>query len=66
LSALDEQDASFFEEADPHLLDLMRDLRSCCVAAWCWMQRGRAPEVDEAAVWHLHRLKQRRGSSRAT
>jgi len=45
---------------DPDLLALMRDLRSCRVAALCWMQPGRAPAVDEAAAGHLDRLKHRR------
>jgi hypothetical protein len=40
----------------------MRDLRSCRVAALCWMQRGRARAVDEAAEWHLSHLKSLRGA----
>lgn len=60
LSALEEEDASMFDEADPELLTLMRDLRSCRVAALCWMQPGRALAVDEAATWHLDRLRSRR------
>jgi Phosphotransferase enzyme family len=59
LSSLDDEDASLFDEADPGLLGLMRDLRSWCVATLCWLQPGRAPEVDEAAVWHLDHLKER-------
>jgi hypothetical protein len=62
LSALDDEDAALFDEADPRLLALMRDLRSCRVAALCWMQRGRARAVDEAAEWHLSHLKSLRGA----
>jgi Phosphotransferase enzyme family len=38
------------------LLALCRSLRSFSVAAYCWAQPGRAPDVDEAAEWHLHLL----------
>jgi hypothetical protein len=62
LSALDQEDAALFDEADPGMLALMRDLRSCRVAALCWMQRGRARAVDEAAEWHLGHLKSLRGA----
>ncbi len=42
--------------ADKDLLAVCKALRSFTVAAWCWAQPGRAPEVDEAAHWHLHVL----------
>lgn len=58
---LDEEDAEQFNETDPERLVLMRDLRSCRVAALCWMQPGRAPAVDEAAAWRLNHLKERLG-----
>ena len=41
---------------DADLLGVCRALRSFTVAAWCWAQPGRAPDVDDAARWHLHRL----------
>lgn len=41
------------DAADKDLLAVCKALRSFTVAAWCWAQPGRAPEVDEAARWHL-------------
>jgi Phosphotransferase enzyme family len=41
------------------LLEQCRALRSYTVAAWCWSQPSRAPEVDQAARWHLHLLHDR-------
>jgi Ser/Thr protein kinase RdoA (MazF antagonist) len=49
-----------FEDYDAGLLDLLRQLRSLCVAAWCWVQPERAPEVAEAARFHLRLLKDAR------
>lgn len=46
---------------DNALLDQCQSLRSYTVAAWCWAQAGRSPEVDEAARWHLQLLHRRFG-----
>jgi Phosphotransferase enzyme family len=43
---------------DRERLSQCRQAISFCTAAWCWAQRGRSPEVDEAAVFHLEALKQ--------
>jgi hypothetical protein len=44
------------DNVDESLLAVCRTLRRFTVAAWCWAQPGRAPEVDEAARWHLNAL----------
>ena len=50
--------AALFPDLDPEALEVARLLVSACVAIWCWAQLGRAPEVDEAARLHLHRLRE--------
>jgi molybdopterin-guanine dinucleotide biosynthesis protein A len=50
--------ASLFPELDHDALEVARLLVAACVAVWCWAQLGRAPEVDEAAHFHLHRLRE--------
>lgn len=44
---------------DNELLDQCRSLRSYTIAAWCWAQPGRSPEVEEAGQWHLQLLHRR-------
>jgi hypothetical protein len=39
------------------VLRILSKMRSLCVATWCWMQYGRAPEVTEAAHVHLSLLR---------
>jgi Ser/Thr protein kinase RdoA (MazF antagonist) len=51
--------AALFPEADAGLLARMRKLVSAEVAIWCWHTYGRAPEVDEAAHYHLEALRER-------
>jgi Ser/Thr protein kinase RdoA (MazF antagonist) len=46
-----------FREFDEQLLDAMHLAVSFCVTAWCSAQPGRAPEVDEAARYHLEVLR---------
>jgi phosphotransferase family enzyme len=53
LSALPDEAHGAFEYIDSQLLALLRRLRSLCVAVWCSVQPGRAPEVAEAAALHL-------------
>lgn len=50
-----------FREADPALLDLLANVRSLCVAVWCWAEFARSAETSEAAITHLDRLKARFG-----
>ena len=63
LAYLPEQAHPAFPERDEELLSLLRTAVSFCVAAWCWAQRGRAPEVDEAAIFHLDLLKRTAGGN---
>ena len=49
--------AEVFPEADADLLATMRKLVGAEVAIWCWHTYGRAPEVDEAARYHLEALR---------
>ena len=42
-----------------HLLAVLRDPGSVCVAVWCWAEPDRAPEKREAAEYHLRRLRER-------
>ncbi|MBA3717909.1 MAG: aminoglycoside phosphotransferase family protein [Actinobacteria bacterium] len=44
-------------EVDGELLRLLGRARSLCVAAWCWVQPDRAPEVAQAARVHLRLLR---------
>ena len=46
-----------YSDAEPELLRLLSRMRSLTVSTWCWMQYGRAPEVDEAARLHLGFLR---------
>ena len=43
-------------DLDKQLMEILGDLRSFRVAVWCWSQPNRAPEVREAAEYHLSRL----------
>lgn len=63
LSYLPDSVARHFPDADRELLRVLRNATSVCVAAWCWSQLGRAPEVDEAARFHLARLRNVAGSA---
>jgi molybdopterin-guanine dinucleotide biosynthesis protein A len=57
LAHLPEEAARFFPEANTDALALARRLVGAEVAVWCWHTYGRAPEVDEAARFHLDRLR---------
>ena len=48
-----------FSEIDPSLLDLFLDVRSLCIAVWCWAEFERSAASSEAAIHHLGRLKAR-------
>jgi hypothetical protein len=58
LAALDEEGVNAYGTVDPSLLALSRAARLFCIVTWCWTQPDRAPEVREAAEYHLARLKQ--------
>jgi len=57
LAHLGDEAAALFPDADAGLLATMRKLVGADVAIWCWHTYGRAPEVDEAAHYHLEALK---------
>jgi len=64
LAALDEQGVNAYGTADPSLLALLRTARLFCIVTWCWTQPDRAPEVREAAEYHLAHLKRLKGRNR--
>lgn len=66
LSCLPDNVLDIFGDIDQDLLTLMRDLRSVCVAVWCWADPDRAPEKREAAEFHLYRLRNARRAASAT
>ena len=47
-----------YPSIDRELLAPLSRMRSLAVTTWCWMQYGRAPEVDEAAHVHLSFLRE--------
>ncbi len=48
-----------FPQIDEALMRLLADVRSLCVAVWCWADfDGNAPTRD-AAIYHLGELKGR-------
>jgi Ser/Thr protein kinase RdoA (MazF antagonist) len=57
LAALDDEVVGQFSSVDEELIALLRRMRSACVAAKCWVDPGRAPEVNEAAQVHLRLLR---------
>ena len=57
LAALDEEGVSAYGVADPSLLAVSKTARLFCIVTWCWTQPDRAPEVREAAEYHLAYLK---------
>jgi len=59
LTGLPDEALTAFPLVDRGLLPLLRDVRSCCVAAWCWRNPERAPELRAAAEFHLDRLRRR-------
>lgn len=59
LTGLPADALAVFDRVDWSLLALLRDVRSCCVAAWCWRNPHRSPELRKAAELHLSRLRSR-------
>jgi hypothetical protein len=60
LSALSDDTTLYFPGADLELLDVLRRMRSVCVAAKCWVAPERAVELREAARVHLTLLRDER------
>lgn len=60
LAALGDGVLTGFPEADRERISVMRRMRSVCVAAKCWVEPERAPEVREAAHVHLKLLRGQR------
>jgi len=58
----DEVAARYFEGIDWNLLRLLRQMRSLCVAVWCWVDPDRAPVLRQAGTYHLALLKGLNGS----
>ncbi len=58
LSCLPETTLAVCRTIDQELLIVLRDLRSVCVAVWCWTEPDREPEKREAAEFHLYRLRE--------
>ena len=48
---------SSLRDLDGRLMEVLGALKSFCVASWCWSEPDRAPEVREAAEYHLSRLR---------
>src|SRR5881397_484305 len=57
LAALEDEAVDMFARVDRELIALLRRMRSVCVAAKCWVDPNRAPEVFEAARVHLRMLR---------
>jgi thiamine kinase-like enzyme len=53
----DEVIARYFEDIDWQLLPALRQMRSLCVAVWCWLDPDRAPVLREAGTYHLDLLR---------
>jgi Ser/Thr protein kinase RdoA (MazF antagonist) len=56
LAYLPDEARGAFPDRDDALIERLRAVVSYCVAAWCWAQPERAPEVDAAAKHHLDLL----------
>ena len=46
-----------FPGLNPDLMRLFADVRGLCVAVWCWAEFGRSAATNEAAIYHLAKLK---------
>ena len=57
LAYLPEAALSAFPDTDGAMLRLCRRAASFCVAAWCWADPDRAPELRAAAEYHLGVLR---------
>lgn len=57
LTALGSDGLGCYPNANLDVLELMRRVRSLCVAVWCWAKPQRAPKLRQAAEHHLQRLR---------
>jgi Ser/Thr protein kinase RdoA (MazF antagonist) len=57
IAALPNEAWPHFDGIDLQLTRLYADLRSVCVAIWCWADLSRSREVSEAAEHHLLRVR---------
>jgi hypothetical protein len=48
-----------FDAIDADLMNLFAEVRSLCVAVWCWAEFDRSAATREAAIHHLGKLKRR-------
>jgi hypothetical protein len=60
LAALDDAAVALCPGLDDDLISVLRRMRSLCVAAKCWVEPDRAPELGEAAHVHLKLLRGQR------
>ncbi len=58
LAYLPDASVEAFDNVRADLLSVLRQTVSFCVAAWCWADPGRAPDVAEAAHVHVRLLRQ--------
>jgi hypothetical protein len=58
LAYLPDASVAAFDDVRAELLGVLRQTVSLCVAAWCWADPGRDPEVAEAAHVHVGLLRQ--------
>jgi Ser/Thr protein kinase RdoA (MazF antagonist) len=56
-----ERNLSVDPDLNRELMEILGDLGSFRVAVWCWSQPNRAPEVREAAEYHLGQLRLKHG-----
>jgi hypothetical protein len=47
-----------FADADQALIQRFAELKSVCVAVWCWADMSRSAEVREAAEYHLQQVRE--------
>lgn len=59
--AFSERNLRVCPDLDKQLMEILGDLKSFSVAVWCWWQPSRAPELREAAEYHLGRLRAKHG-----
>jgi len=57
LAYLPDEARERFPDRDDALIERLRVVVSYCVAAWCWAQPKRSPEVDAAAKHHLAQVR---------
>jgi hypothetical protein len=55
--AFSETNLSALPHLDKQLMEVLGLFKSFCVAVWCWSQPDRAPEIREAAEYHLSCLR---------